>query len=68
MDQGADVSLPAGSGLEVELRAVSVEACGRIVGAVNAKLEGTDEQRLTAALLDLWIWGEYTSPPKPLIG
>ena len=60
VEQGGDSFLPAGSGLEVELRALSVEACERVVQSVNAKLKGAGGEQqglLTAALLDLWIWG-----------
>lgn len=51
-----DDIIPAGSKLETELRAVSVEACEQLVAAVNLKLS-RDQSPITAAELDLWLWG-----------
>mmetsp|Transcript_33452 Transcript_33452/g.50467 ORF Transcript_33452/g.50467 Transcript_33452/m.50467 type:complete len:356 (-) Transcript_33452:90-1157(-) len=47
-------TLPMG-GLEIELRALSVEASERIVCIVNEKL--TEKNKVTCAELDLWLWG-----------
>jgi len=51
--------LPMGDVLEIELRALSIEASEHIVSRVNQNLtkNGKNESFLTCAELDLWLWG-----------
>ena len=61
--------LPMGTELELELRALSVEACERIVGHMNKRLQHKSSP-VTAMELDLWIWGilgkdeEFRNAPR----
>lgn len=59
--QRNDGVIPARSKLEIELRAVSIEACEQIVAAINnnsKEEEGSvNFNKVTAAELDLWLWG-----------